>query len=177
MKTTVTVRLAVASDEGPWHQGWAAYLRLGKIEFPNSVTDSVWRKICEPDGPMKTLIASDASGTMLGFLNFVVHPFTFSDRPACVAEDLYVWPAARRLGVGTLLLSHLVALARSEGWARVYWVALATNITVRRLFDTHFTKADGHVRYSIDLLAAEAASYDDWGGEEPVIGRRLEHDR
>ena len=145
------IRLAHADDEAAWRELWAAYGRFTGVEFPPSVTASVWKRICQSESAMKALIAVDATDEVLGFLNFVVHDFTFSDRPACVAEDIYVRAEFRGLGIGTRLLSSLVALADAEGWARVYWVAVESNTAARRVFDAHFTKADGHVRYSIDL--------------------------
>jgi GNAT superfamily N-acetyltransferase len=157
MRIDVTVRQARANDEAAWRELWDAYGHFSNVKFAPAVIDSVWKRICEPGSPMKALIAADKSGVVLGFLNFVVHDFTFSDRPACVADDLYVRPGARGLGIGSLLLSSLVGLARSEGWARVYWVARETNIAARRLFDAHFTKADGYVRYSVDLTTDRAA--------------------
>ena len=152
------IRQAGAGDEAAWRELWAAYGRFTGVDFPQPLTDFVWRRICQPESPMQALIAVDASSTMLGFLNFVVHDFTFSERPACVAEDLHVQAEFRGLGIGTRLLASLVALADAEGWSRVYRVALETNIAVRRVFDARFTTADGHVRYSIDLTKARPAS-------------------
>jgi GNAT superfamily N-acetyltransferase len=157
MTIDVAVRQARANDEAGWRELWVDYGHFSNVKFAPAVIDSVWKRICEPESPMKALIAADTSGVVLGFLNFVVHDFTFSDRPACVADDLYVRPGARGLGIGSLLLSSLVGLARSEDWARVYWVARETNIAARRLFDAYFTKADGYVRYSVDLTTDRAA--------------------
>lgn len=42
-------------------------------------------------------------------------------------EDLYVRPAARREGVGRLIMAHLAGLARGRGCAYVEWVAADGN--------------------------------------------------
>jgi len=93
----------------------------------------------------------------VGFANFVLHPFTWSELPACLLEDLYVAPAARGRGIGRLLIEHLVERARSEGWARVYWHTRAGNTTARRLYD-RFCPADGFVRYTIALEGPTATA-------------------
>jgi ribosomal protein S18 acetylase RimI-like enzyme len=86
----------------------------------------------------------------LGFANYVLHPFTWSERPTCYLEDLYVSPEARGRGVGKQLIEHLVVRGRTEGWARVYWHTREDNATARRLYDS-FGPADGFVRYTIAL--------------------------
>jgi GNAT superfamily N-acetyltransferase len=93
----------------------------------------------------------------LGFANYVVHSFTWSERPTCLLEDLYVTPSARGRRVGAELIDHLVAKARSEGWARVYWHTRDTNAAARRLYD-RFCPADGFIRYTIALEGPTAAS-------------------
>ena len=165
MTIELTVRFAEADDEAAWRELWAAYARFTEIEFASEVTATVWRRICDLASPMKALIAVDATGEVLGFLNFVVHDFTFSDRPACVVEDLYVRAEFRGLGIGIRLLSSIVALAHRQGWARVYWVANETNAAARGMFDTYFTKRDGHIRYSIELTK-------DWAAEPGTAADR-----
>jgi GNAT superfamily N-acetyltransferase len=90
----------------------------------------------------------------VGIANYVLHPFTWSDRPTCLLEDLYVAPDARRNGVGSQLIERLVERGRAEGWARVYWHTSEGNVTARRLYD-RFCPADGFIRYTIPLRATE----------------------
>ena len=122
------------------------------------MTASTWRRILDPDWSVGTFLAESA-GETLGFANYVLHPFTWSDRPTCLLEDLYVSPSARGLGVGRRLIEHLVELGRAEGWARVYWHTHERNATARRLYD-RFRPADGFVRYTIPLQGPVAAAGD-----------------
>ena len=87
---------------------------------------------------------------LIGFASYIVHPFTWSERQVCYLEDLFVEPAARGRGAGRLLIEHVIALARAEGRARVYWMTREGNETARRLYDT-FAPADDFVRYTIEL--------------------------
>ena len=146
MKPPVTVRRAGAGDEPVLLGPWLSYCRFSGVEFPPSVSDSVIRRICDPENRMNALLAMDDLGVALGFVNYLMHDFTFGDSYACLAEDLFVRPVARGLGVGTLLMSSLLALARSEGCARIYWVTHESNHAARRMFDEHFARPDGNIR-------------------------------
>lgn len=94
-------------------------------------------------------MAVDA-GRVVGFATYVLHPFTWSERQVCYLEDLFVSPEARGRGAGRLLIEHLVELAHTEGWARVYWMTRADNDVARALYD-RFCPADGFVRYTVSL--------------------------
>jgi len=150
----VTIRPAAAGDEAAWRELWAAYLRFYQVALPPAVTDATWRRISTPGGPMGALLAVDASGDVLGFLNYVAHQVSFCELDACLVDDIYVRPDARRLGIGRELLASLIARADAEGWSKVYWVALESNSVARRMFDRHFAKCDGHVRYTVPCRAA-----------------------
>jgi GNAT superfamily N-acetyltransferase len=68
----------------------------------------------------------------------------------CYLEDLFVDPAARGGGVGRALIEDLIALARGQGWQRLYWNTDTSNETARRLYDS-FVQDDGHIRYRLVL--------------------------
>ena len=53
-------------------------------------------------------------------------------------------------GVGRALITDLQALAKANGWQRLYWHTDEGNATARRLYDS-FTPSDGHVRYRMKL--------------------------
>jgi GNAT superfamily N-acetyltransferase len=123
---------------------------------PEETTAATWRRIVDPAvGHMGAVVATRAGGTA-GFANFVLHSFTWSERPACLLEDLYVSPDARGHGIGRRLIEHLVLRGDAEGWARVYWHTREENSTARRLYD-RFCPADGFVRYTIPLQGPTAS--------------------
>jgi GNAT superfamily N-acetyltransferase len=121
---------------------------------PEQTTTSTWRRILDPDSPINALIA-DADDERVGFANYILHEFTWSDRPTCLLEDLFVSPDARGLGIGARLIEALVEHGRAEGWARVYWHTRGENTTARRLYD-RFCPADGFIRYTIPLAGPTA---------------------
>jgi GNAT superfamily N-acetyltransferase len=143
----VHVRAPDASDYTAWREMWNAYCRFYETAVPERVSQSTWRRISAGDGSIAGLIAVAAStGVPLGFANYVVHPYTWSERSACYLEDLFVRADARGGGVGGALIEHLIALGDVNGWARLYWMTRANNDTARRLYDK-YCHADDFVRY------------------------------
>ncbi len=69
---------------------------------------------------------------------------SFLARPTLYLEDLFVLPAFRRQSVGSAMMSHLIAEARSSGCGRVEWVVLDWNTDAqqfyRRLGAAHLTE-------------------------------------
>jgi GNAT superfamily N-acetyltransferase len=155
VSATVAIRPAMAADEVAWRVLWAEYCRFYGTDLPEATTAATWTRILTPGSALGTLLAVDreGSGDVLGFANYVLHPYTWSEREACYLEDLYVAPAARGRAIGTLLIDALRALAEQEGWARLYWHTETGNARARAVYD-RFTSADGFVRY---LLPVESA--------------------
>lgn len=127
--------------------------------MPERITAETWRRILDPTEPIGAVVAS-CEERIDGFANFVLHQFTWSDRPTCLLEDLYVSASARGLGIASRLIDHLIARGREEGWARLYWHTREDNMPARRVYD-RFAPADGFIRYTIHLRgpAAAAASH------------------
>jgi len=125
---------------------------------PEEITTATWRRILDPASQIGAILAV-LEGETVGLTNYVLHPFTWSDRPTCLLEDLYVSPTARGRGVGAQLIEHLVQRGRAEGWARVYWHTQEGNTRARRLYD-RYCPADGFIRYTIPLGEPTAAAGD-----------------
>jgi GNAT superfamily N-acetyltransferase len=121
-------------------------------------TTQTWQRILDSAWPIGAFLA-EVDGETVGLANYVLHPFTWGDRPTCLLEDLYVSPSARGRGIGARLIEHLVELGRVEGWARVYWHTQEGNATARRLYD-RFGSADGFIRYTIRLQGPAATAGD-----------------
>lgn len=149
MPGDVTVREVQPGDEAAWRELWAAYLAFYEATLPDATTDATWARILDPDIPFLTTVA-ERNGEVIGFANAVLHPFTWSDAPACLLHDLFVRPDRRGGGAGRALIDDLIARGRAERWSRIYWLTQSDNADARRLYDT-FAPADDFIRYKVLL--------------------------
>ncbi len=149
MTSGVVVRGVVPDDEAVWRELWAGYLAFYETTVPASVTAATWERIVSADETFQAIVA-EIDSAVIGFANVVLHDFTWSDRPAGLLHDLYVWPDVRGGGAGRAMIQHVIDQGRREGWNRVYWMTKEDNAVARRLYDT-FATADGFVRYRVGL--------------------------
>jgi GNAT superfamily N-acetyltransferase len=148
-----TIRDITAADEAAWRALWGEYCRFYRADLPEAVTANTWAMILYPATPVRALVA-EAEGEVVGFANYVVHPYTWSTRQACYLEDLFVSEAKRGEGHGRALIQALVDRADAEGWGRIYWMTQEDNAEARRLYD-RFTPRDAFVRYLLAIPEAQ----------------------
>lgn len=149
MTGDLVIRDATPADEERWRELWAGYLTFYEATLSDDVTSATWSRILDPDVPVDALVA-ERGGQVAGFAVYVVHPIPWSAEPACLLHDLFVDPATRSGGAGRALIDALIARARAEGWARVYWVTKHDNERARLLYD-QYGPADGFIRYTVKL--------------------------
>lgn len=143
------IRDAEPADESRWRQLWAGYNAYQEAVVPEQVTAATWQRILDPAVPMFARLAVQG-GIVTGFAVCVLHEGSWVTGPLCYLEDLFVEPAARRLGVARALIEDLTALGRDRGWSRLYWHADGGNENARKLYDS-FVPADKFVRYRLSL--------------------------
>jgi GNAT superfamily N-acetyltransferase len=149
MNEAVVIRPMEVADETVWRTLWSGYLDFYESTLPQSTTDFTWQRIIGDDPAFGALVA-ERDGTVIGFANYVLHPITWAELPVCLLHDLFVLPEARGAGAGRKLIAALIDLARSQRWARVYWVTKESNTTARMLYDS-FAPADGFIRYTVKV--------------------------
>ena len=150
MMTPIIVRPPRLDDEPVWRQLWAAYLDFYEAQVSPEATRLTWERVLAPVGAMFGRIA-ELNDAAVGFAICVVHEGTWSLKPACYLEDLFVAPAARGSGVGRALIDDLVALGGERGWSSIYWHTRADNAQARKLYD-RYVAADNFVRYRLTTL-------------------------
>jgi GNAT superfamily N-acetyltransferase len=143
------IRNAEPTDRAAWNPLWQGFLDYYASTLPQAITENTWARLMDPASPMKMRLAV-VDGTPLGFAIHQHHPSTWVMGDDCYLEDLFVAPAARGQGLGRALINDLMALARANGWHRLYWHTDATNTTARKLYDS-FIPTDGNVRYRMTL--------------------------
>lgn len=149
------VRDMQAADRQNWLRLWKLYNDFYQTRIAEDVTDYTWKRILDPNCPIFGRVV-EVSGTVAGFSVSVLHEGTWVKDPICYLEDLYVDSTYRGAGAGRALIVDLIALARKQGWSRVYWHTKKDNAVARHLYDS-FTPADDFVRYCIFVAGANDA--------------------
>jgi len=133
---TLTIRDISPADEARWRELWKGYCDFYETEMADSVTDISWQRLLDANEVnMFSLVACDGKEAVIGFVNCVLHPLTWSVPPVCYLEDLFVAPDTRNLGAGGALIEAVKKRASAEGWHRIYWKTRNDNDTARSLYD------------------------------------------
>lgn len=149
-ETTMEIRLTGPADHGEWLSLWNRYCADQGVGLSTKVSETIWQRIEDPDDKTKALVAVDASGVTLAFLNYIIHPYTWSDRMLCFVVDLYVDHPWRRRGIAEAMIAHLAAEGRREGWLRLYWNTDRSNERARALHDK-IARLSPYLSYFLDL--------------------------
>ena len=150
MSTELTVRSAQSGDTQAWLTLWRGYCAALDGAVSEEVTEGVWQRIVAPDEPIWCLLACRDDDDPVGLANYVLHPHTWTLRPVCHLEDLFVVPEARGGGAGRALIEALVALGKQKRWRRIYWHTHEDNYRARTLYDRLTPRTD-YIRYDIEL--------------------------
>ncbi len=100
----VVVRPLRAADEPEWQILWAGYLTFYRQRLSAETTQATWRALIDPGRPEMIGRVAALGGRVVGMLNAVIHPNTWSIAPVCYLEDLYVEQGLRGRGIGRSLM-------------------------------------------------------------------------
>lgn len=150
----VLVRDITPSDESRWRELWRGYCDFYETAMPDDVTDSTWQRILAQERRDFGCIVAECDGRVVGFANYVLHPYTWSTGLQCYLNDLFVDPDARGSGIGQALIAFLQRRGGDEGWTRIHWLTHETNTTARRLYD-RFAPPSGFIQYLIPVKEDE----------------------
>ncbi len=129
------IRQLGKDDWDEWQPLWAAYLEFYRAPLSEGTTRSTFDRLTRGAEDMFGLLAVDADGHGSGMAHCVVHPTTWSWRPTCYLEDLFVSPAARGSDLGRQLLEETKRMSAARGAARLYWHTQEYNGRARSLYD------------------------------------------
>ena len=129
------IRVAQQRDEQSWRELWAGYIKFYRAEVTEEVTANTWRLIFDPASKVKALVA-EKEGKVIGLCNYLFHDSTWSTKPICYLQDLFVDPAARGSGAAKKLILACEEKAKEAGAFRLYWQTQEFNGPARSLYDT-----------------------------------------
>lgn len=145
----IEIRPVNYNDEVAWKEMWADYNLFYGATVPEKITESTWAHIIDPLSSICALVAVENNKT-IGFANYVLHPYTWSEGFACLMDDLFIKPKKRGRGAAKLMIQRLIDMSHEYKWTRVYWMTRIGNTTARSLYDK-FCQTDGFVRYTMSF--------------------------
>ncbi|MBZ4486534.1 GNAT family N-acetyltransferase [Microbacterium sp. cx-55] len=146
----VTIRPLTTSDRHDWLALWSGYLAFYETALDDATTDATFARLVDSESSMHAALARDENDTVIGLVQWVTHPATWSTGDYCYLEDLFVSPDARGGGTGRALIEHVRAWAADERCAKVYWLTAESNSVARELYDRVATRS-GMIQYQIRL--------------------------
>jgi GNAT superfamily N-acetyltransferase len=129
------IRGLEADDWDEWLVLWAGYLAFYRAEVSDPTTRATFDRLSGGLDGMFGLFAVDGDGSGLGLAHCLTHPTTWSRRPYCYLEDLFVAPGARGTGLGRDLLDAAKKASVERGAGRLYWHTQVYNGRARSLYD------------------------------------------
>ncbi len=131
----VVIRPAAAKDEARWRELWAGYVKFYRGAVAEDATANTWRLILDPTSNIDALVA-ERGGEVIGICNYLFHDNTWSTKPICYLQDLFVDPDARGGGAARGLILACEKKAKEKGAFRLYWQTQEYNGAARSLYDT-----------------------------------------
>jgi GNAT superfamily N-acetyltransferase len=130
-----TIRKLEEGDWEQWQPLWAGYLTFYRSEVSEETTRSTFERLTAETDGMFGLFAISEREEGIGLAHCIVHPTTWSRRPYCYLEDLFVAPSARGSELGRALLEEAKRMSVDHGAGRLYWHTQAYNGRARSLYD------------------------------------------
>jgi len=152
----VLIRPLKSADERDWRRLWAGYLAFYRQALSAETTEATWRALIEEGRAEMLGRVAELEGRVVGMLNAVIHPNTWSAAPVCYLEDLYVDAERRGRGIGRALIEALAQEGQRAGWRRIYWRTADDNFTAQFLYDA-VARRSRWVTYALDLTGSGAA--------------------
>ena len=132
-----TVRPIAPEDHDAWLPLWEGYLSFYRAEPTTAWSEDLFARLLQAD-QVAGLVAvdSDGDGGLIGLSHLVFHASTWSAKPRCYLNDLFVGRAGRGSGAGKALIEATYAAALERGCDEVYWHTQEFNYAARSLYDT-----------------------------------------
>ena len=123
----LTIRPALPDDAATIHRFIFELATYEGAPDAVQVSPAELRTQLASDRPPFECVLAELDARPVGFAVFFPNYSTWRGRRGIYLEDLFVSEPYRSRGIGSALLRHVAALARSRGCARVEWAVLDWN--------------------------------------------------
>ena len=97
------------------------------------------------------ILVARINGTIVGMVNLLYTVSTALGERVALLEDMVVSPESRNLGVGSLLLKHVIDTAKASGCKRITLLTDGGNESAQRFYGRHGFKASSMVPFRLSL--------------------------
>jgi ribosomal protein S18 acetylase RimI-like enzyme len=139
---TTLIRPISSSDHADWLVLWNEYLAFYEQDLAAATTAKTWKTLVSTSGHDCLVAIDPQTQKPIGFVTYLFHASTWTDRGYCYLEDLYVKPQSRRCGAGAALIQAVVDVASHRRVTRVYWHTDEKNKTAQQLYEKVAQKSD-----------------------------------
>ncbi len=129
------IRPLQESDHDKWKDLFSQYQNFYRAKVPDDIVANTWKRIHDSTSRVNGLGAV-VGGELVGFTHYLYHDSTWSDRPTCYLEDLFVEHAARGGDAARNLILGVEAACLLYTAFRVYWHTQQYNSKARSLYDS-----------------------------------------
>ena len=133
--TPATIRPLAPGDMAAWRPLWRAYLAFYKTERPETVYETSFARLIDPEIRDYAGFLAERGGQAVGLVHYITHRHGWRVEDVVYLQDLYVDPSARGTSTGRALIEAVYAAADAAGTPSVYWLTQMGNATARRLYD------------------------------------------
>lgn len=135
MTRTLQIRPLALTDRPQWEQLYTGYAAFYKVTQTQAMRDRVWSWLMDPQHESKALVATDASGALVGLAHYRPFARPLSATTGGFLDDLFVDPEARGSGAADALLEALAGLGKERGWSVIRWITAEDNYRARAVYD------------------------------------------
>ncbi len=131
----VQIRKLEADDFEGWKSLWDGYLTFYENPVQQSQVNELWERLLMDDPELFCYVAINDNDQLIGLVHYLYHANTWTVRPKCYLQDLFVKPSARVGGSGRALIEAVYAAAKKANAVEVYWNTQEFNSIARVLYD------------------------------------------
>ena len=131
----VRIRELEVDDFERWKPLWEGYLAFYEHPVQQSQINELWERLLIDDPELFCFVAVDDKNQLIGLVHYLYHANTWTVRPKCYLQDLFVSPYARIGGAGRALMEAVYGAAMKANAIEVYWNTQEFNSDARVLYD------------------------------------------